>query len=180
MTRDQLVVAVGAVSGAAAMGASVAALCHFLPVDPGLTDLASRLGYALQVNAVAVLPLLVGVMVVGNNRFLSDAIDPTRGLESKATEINGRVADNTAQQSLLFLVGTLGLAAGLSGPEMRAIAAAGVVFVVARIAFRIGYRINPLYRAFGMAATGYLNVGLIGFAIWRFAQGQGLAGLGCG
>ena len=180
MTRDQIVVAVGAVSGAAAMGASVVALYHVLPVDPALTDLAGRLGYALQVNAVAILPLLAGVMVVGNNRFLSDAIDPTRGLESKATEINGRVTDNTAQQSMLFLVGTLGLAAGLSGSEMRAITAAGVVFVVARIAFWIGYRINPLYRAFGMAATGYLNVGLLGFAVWRFAAAQGVAALVAG
>ena len=79
MTRDQVVVAIGAVSGATAMGASVAALYHFLPVDTGLTDLASRLGYALQVNAVAILPLLVAVMVAGLAgvvAFLSPCILP--------------------------------------------------------------------------------------------------------
>jgi hypothetical protein len=26
---------------------------------------------------------------------------------------------------------------------------------------------HPLYRAFGMAATGYLNVGLLTFALWK-------------
>jgi hypothetical protein len=38
---------------------------------------------------------------------------------------------------------------------------------VARMAFWIGYRIDPLYRAFGMGATGYLNVGLLAFAMWK-------------
>jgi hypothetical protein len=30
---------------------------------------------------------------------------------------------------------------------------------------------DPLYRAFGMAATGYLNVGLLAFALWRALAG---------
>ena len=42
-------------------------------------------------------------------------------------------------------------------------------FIVARMAFWIGYRIHPLYRAFGMGATGYLNVGLLAFALWKAA-----------
>jgi hypothetical protein len=36
---------------------------------------------------------------------------------------------------------------------MRLIPAATIVFIVVRLAFWIGYRIHPLYRAFGMAAT---------------------------
>jgi hypothetical protein len=50
---------------------------------------------------------------------------------------------------------------------MRLIPAATIVFVFARMAFWIGYRIQPLYRAFGMGATGYLNAGLLAFAIWK-------------
>jgi uncharacterized membrane protein YecN with MAPEG domain len=46
------------------------------------------------------------------------------------------------------------------------VAAAAVVFVVARVAFWIGYRIHPLYRAAGMAATSYLCVLLFGLAAW--------------
>jgi hypothetical protein len=113
------------------------------------------------------LPLLVAVIVVGNNRFLTEAIDPTLHKETPATEINGRVADNTLQQFVLFLTGTLALSVSLTAPQMRAIPAAVIVFVVARTAFWVGYRIHPLYRALGMAATGYLNVGLIAFALWR-------------
>jgi hypothetical protein len=106
-------------------------------------------------------------MTVGNHRFLSEAIDPTLQKEDIVTQINGRVVENTLQQYLLFLIGTLALSVNLTAEQMRVISAAALVFVVARIAFWIGYRIHPLYRAFGMAATGYLNVGILAFALWR-------------
>jgi uncharacterized MAPEG superfamily protein len=166
MTRDQRVVALGAASGVIAMLTSVAAIYRFWPVDPGLNDTAARIAFALQANAFAVLPLLISVMAVGNNRFLSEAIDPTLHKEDLATQINGRVVENTQQQFLLFLVGTLALSTRLTADQMRVIPAAAIVFVVARMLFWIGYRIHPLYRAFGMAATAYLNVGIIGYTLW--------------
>ena len=54
---------------------------------------------------------------------------------------------------------------------MRVIAAATIVFIVARFAFWVGYRIHPLYRAFGMAATMYLNVGILAWAGWNIQRG---------
>lgn len=167
MTRDQKIVAVGAASGVAAMILAVAGIYQLWPPIPGLTDAGSRLAYALQASAFAVLPLLVGVMAVGNNRFLSEAIDPTLQKEDLATQINSRVVENTLQQFVLFLVGSTALSVNLTAEQMRVIPAAAIVFVAARVAFWIGYRIHPLYRAFGMAATGYLNLGLLGFALWR-------------
>ena len=166
MTRDQRVVALGAASGVVAMLASVTMIYRLWPVDPSLSDMGARIAFALQANVFAVLPLLLGVMAVGNNRFFSEAIDPTLRKENPATLINGRVVENTQQQYLLFLIGTLALSTRLTADQMRVIPAAAIVFVVARILFWIGYRIHPLYRAFGMAATGYLNVGIIGFALW--------------
>ena len=55
---------------------------------------------------------------------------------------------------------------------MRIIPAAAIVFVTARAAFWVGYRLHPLYRAFGMAATAYLNIGLLGFALWKASLGS--------
>ena len=43
---------------------------------------------------------------------------------------------------------------------------AAITFAFMRIAFWIGYRIHPLYRAFGFAGTAYLNFGLLGAALW--------------
>jgi hypothetical protein len=167
MTRDQKIVAVGAASGVATMIAAVAGIYHLLPGNPGLADVSSRLAYALQANAIAVVPLLLGIITIGNNRFLSEAIDPTLRKEDVATQINSRVVENTMQQFVLFLVATTALSANLASAQMRIILAAAIVFVIARITFWIGYRIHPLYRAFGMAATVYLNLGLLGFALWK-------------
>jgi hypothetical protein len=87
--------------------------------------------------------------------------------EDAATRINGRVVDNTLQQFVLFLVATTALSVNLPETQLRIIPAAAIVFVAARLAFWIGYRIHPLYRAFGMAATAYLNLGLLAFALWK-------------
>jgi len=170
MTGDQKIVAMGAASGIAAMIASVFILYQLWPANPSLATVASRLAYTLQANAFAILPLLIGIIAVGNGRFLSEAIDPTLQKEDRGMQINGLVVENTLQQSLMFLVGTLALSVNVTASQMRAIPAVAIVFVVARIAFWVGYRINPLYRAFGMAATGYLNVGILAFVLWNILR----------
>jgi uncharacterized membrane protein YecN with MAPEG domain len=167
VTKDQKIVAAGAASGCVAMLAGVGAVYELWSTDPALADVASRLAYAMQAGAFASLPLLIGIAVVSTNRFFSEAIDPTVQKESLATQINGRVVDNTLQQFVLFLVATAALSVNLAAGQMRIIPAATIVFVVARTAFWIGYRINPLYRAFGLAATFYLNICILAVAIWK-------------
>lgn len=166
MTRDQKVVAVGAGSGVVAMLLAMRALTAVLPVPADAATLDGRIAYALRWNAVAALPLFVMLVAVGNARFKSEAIDPTRGAESRTTLIDGRVADNTLQQFALFVAGTLGLAASLPAEDLPVIGAAAIVFVTMRLLFWIGYRIDPLYRAFGFSSTLYLNLGLLIAAVW--------------
>ena len=170
MTREQKTVAIGAASGVLSMVAAVAGIYQVWPDTSGLTDVASRLAFALKANVFAALPLLVGMITVGNNRFLSEAIDPTLHKEDAATVVNGRVLDNTLQQYVAFLVGTLALSTTLDAGHMKVIAAAACVFIVARFAFWFGYRIHPLYRAFGMAATMYLNFGILAWAGWNILR----------
>ena len=165
MTSDQKAVLTGAASGIVAMLLSLWPLYHFLP-NPRAYDFADRIAYALKWDAVAVLPLLAMLAAVGNARFLTEAIDPTLGREDQRTLINGRVADNTTQQYLLFLVGSLALAASVDQAKLKIVGAAAITFVVMRIAFWIGYRIKPVHRAFGFASTAYMNVGLLVAAIW--------------
>jgi hypothetical protein len=167
MTRDQKIVAIGAAAGVAAMALAMWLLsASMLPAPAGMAAIGERLAYALRWDAFAALPLFAMIGAIGNARAMSAAIDPTLGLESKATVVDGRVADNTTQQYLLFLAGSLGLAASLPPAHMAVIGAAAIVFVAARLAFWIGYRIDPLYRAFGFAATMYLNLGLLAAAFW--------------
>ncbi|HEX8623352.1 MAG TPA: MAPEG family protein [Allosphingosinicella sp.] len=170
MTRDQKKVAAGAVSGIAAMALAMWLLSTRLPPPTGVETLADRLAYAARWLAVAALPLFAMVAAVGNARFLGEAIDPTLGREDQKTKIDGRVADNSTQQLLLFACGLLGLAASLGPERMGVIRAAAIVFVFARIAFWIGYRIHPLYRAPGFSSTAYLNLGLVLSAAWLAAS----------
>ena len=171
MTQDQKIVVTGAASGVAAMLIALAGLYLLWPNGPAMPDVGRRLAYALQANAVAALPLLLSIMAVGNNRFLTEAIDPTLQKEDAATRINARVVDNTLQQFVLFFAATMALSVTLAESHLKIIPASAIVFVAARIAFWIGYRIHPLYRAPGMAATGYLNVGLLTFALWKASFG---------
>ena len=165
MKRDQKIVAIGAVSGVTFMAVSVYLLSRLIPA-PELASTGDRLAYALKWDALAAFPFFVMIVAVGNARFFSDAIDPTLHKDGLRMEIDGRVADNTAQQLLLFLIASLAVAAQLSAARLPIIAAAAVTFCLVRIAFWVGYRINPLYRAFGFAGTAYLNLCLLVAALW--------------
>jgi len=167
MTVDQKIVAIGSASGVLTMVAAVTTIFWLWPANPLLTDIPMRLGYTIQASAFAVIPLLLSILAVANARFFSAAIDPTLQKENMAMRINGRVVDNTLQQFVLFLVATMAISVNATSAEMSLIPAATIVFVCARMTFWIGYRIHPLYRAFGMGATAYLNVGLLAFAIWK-------------
>jgi hypothetical protein len=161
MTHDQRTVAIGAVTGVAAMLLLVWGLSSSLP-PPAIADAAGdRIAYALRWAVIAVLPLFAMIVAIGNARFLSEAIDPTLGKENRAMIIDGRVADNTLQQFAVFLVGLLALSVNLPLHRLSIIAALSTVFVIARTAFWIGYRIRPAYRAAGFAATASMNFGML-------------------
>jgi hypothetical protein len=166
MRTEQKIVAIGAASGVAVMALSVWLLTGFLP-KPSIPDAAAeRLAYALRANIFAIVPLFVMFIVIGNARFLSEAIDPTRRAESPQMEIDGRVADNTLQQNFVFVVATLALSTVVPIANLQVVWACAIVFVVARIVFWFGYRTNPLYRAPGMSSTAYMNLGMILYVLY--------------
>jgi hypothetical protein len=166
MSREQKIVLAGAATGIVAMIASMWLLFHLLPAPDGMSSVGDRIGYAARWNALPALLLFLMLAAVGNARFLGEAIDPTRGAEDRKTIINGRVADNTSQQLLLFLCATMALAAVAAPDSLQLVGAAAITFTIMRIAFWIGYRIDPLYRAFGFSSTAYLNLGLLVAALW--------------
>jgi len=84
--------------------------------------------------------------------------------------IDGRVADNTLQQLVLFLVGLLGLSVTLPPDGLSVVAAVAITFVVARCIFWFGYRIHPLYRAPGFSSTAYLNLGMLLATLWLWLR----------
>jgi len=172
MKPEQKIIAIGAASGVIGMVLAVWLLSSWLPAPVGIDTTAERLAYALRINLVAVLPLFVMIITIANSRFLSDAIDPTRKAENRRQIVDGRVADNTLQQNFVFAAATLALATIVSAPHLQVIWACAIVFIVARLVFWFGYRIHPLFRAPGMSATAYLNLGLILFVLYSMVTGR--------
>jgi len=148
------------------MALSVWALTTALPTPVIVDILAERISYALRANVVAIVPFFIMLITVGNSRFLSEAIDPTRHAESRSMEIDGRVADNTLQQNLVFAVASLALSTIVPLQHLQVVWACAIVFVIARAVFWLGYRINPLYRAPGMSSTAYMNLGMILYVLF--------------
>ena len=167
MKPEQRIVAIGAASGVAAMALGVWFLTNALPPPDIVDALGERLAYGLKANIVAILPFFVMIITVANSRFLSDAIDPTRRAESRSMEIDGRVVDNTLQQNFVFAIASLSLSTVVPMRQLQVVWACAIVFVIARSAFWLGYRLNPLYRAPGMAATAYMNLGMLLYLLFR-------------
>jgi MAPEG family len=171
MKAEQKIVAVGAASGIVAMTVCVWALTRALPAPLIADVLGERLAYALRANVVAIVPLFIMLATVGNSRFLSEAIDPTRRAESRSMEIDGRVADNTLQQTFVFAVASLAVGTIVPMRHLQVVWACTIVFVAARLVFWLGYRLNPLYRAPGMSATAYMNLGMILYVLFHTLVG---------
>ena len=167
MRKEQKIVAIGASTGIITMLATVAALSAWLPGAPLLADAGERLAFVIRWIALGAAPLFIAIIAVGNARFSSDAIDPTARKESPAMVIDGRMVDNTLQQFVLFTTASLAVAAVSRGDQLSLVSGAAIFFVFSRFAFWIGYRIHPLYRAFGFASTAYLNITLFAVALWR-------------
>ena len=170
MTRDQRAVAIGAASGTVTMLLLVWDLSTLI-APPAIADTAgNRLAYALHWTMLPALTFFAMIVAVGNARFSSEAIDPTLGKENQKMVVDGRVADNTTQQFLLFLVGVLTLSVSLPLARLSIIAAIAITFVIMRVAFWIGYRVKPVHRAFGFASTAYLNLGMLIASLWLWLR----------
>ena len=170
MTKDQRTVAVGALSGIVGMIALVWALSRIIHTPLIDDDPGARLTYALKWSVFATVPFFAMIVAVGNARFLGEAIDPTRHKEDAAMEVNGRVADNTQQQLLLFVIGLLALSVSMPFARLSFVPALAITFVIARVIFWIGYRIHPLYRAPGFSSVAYMNLFMFIAVFWLWLR----------
>ena len=170
MTKDQRTVAIGAASGVITMVLLVWLLSSTIETPSVGESAGDRIAYALRWLVIAVLPLVAMLATVGNSRFLGEAIDPTLGRENQKMVVDGRVADNTLQQFVVFAIGLVALSVNLPPASLSVIPAAAITFVIARLVFWGGYRVDPLYRAPGFSSTFYLNAGMLIASLWLWLR----------
>lgn len=108
------------------------------------------------------LVLLAMIARLAQRRFFDDAIiDGEPYVPGSPAEIDQRVLQNTVEQLVLAIL--LWPFIGMVLLE-GAVLALALSFVIARLAFWIGYHISPPLRAFGFAATFYPTILLAVFA----------------
>lgn len=122
-----------------------------------------------QVAVWLLLPALTLIAVIGwiaRARFFDPAMmmgdAPAPG---GAAEIDQRVLRNTVEQLVLAIPVWAALAVQLPIERRGVIPALAIGFVIARLAFWIGYHRAPAARAFGFAATFYPTVLAAGWAM---------------
>jgi len=152
------------------------------PIAEGMGDPVERLAFALKCGAVAVLfTLVLGVEAVAHERLVSPAFDPLAGHETRRLRVNQRYLQNTLEQTVVFLVGLLGLAVYLDdGSQMRAVLATAVVWTLGRWAFWGGYHLSSTWRVFGAPSMllGQLVIGYVGLRVGHDVAGKaGAAGV---
>lgn len=131
-----------------------------------------RLTLAIQCALLPGLMLLVGIGVLGGGRFGNEAEDPTAcEASSQAMKVNIRYLSNTHEQFTLFLIALLGLALLLPAPALTVLPIYASLFVIGRIAFWVGYHINPLYRAVGFGMTFYPTVAAMLYNVYAVLSG---------
>jgi uncharacterized MAPEG superfamily protein len=128
------------------------AAVFLIPPLRGPSDPVAKLEFAIKCTCIAVLfCFLTGIEAISHERLQSDGFDPLAKRDSQRLLINIRYLQNTLEQLVLFVAGLLGLALYASdGKAMAVLTAATVVWVLARIAFWIGYQFGPQNRLFGL------------------------------
>ena len=142
---------------------------RLLPPLAGMETVLARLIFALKCSSVAILFCLVtGIEAVAHERLRSPAIDPLLGYETRRLRVNLRYLQNTLEQLLVFVPGLFGLAYyAADGAQMRWVVAATVVWIVARIAFWIGYHRSSASRGFGAPGM-IVGMGMLLYVCARF------------
>lgn len=151
---------------------STAALFYLIGPFAHAAPFEDRLTLAIQCAILPGFMLLAGIITLGKGRFGNKAEDPTAcEASSQAMKVNIRYLSNTHEQFSLFIINILALALLLPAPALTLLPIYAGLFVVGRIAFWIGYHLNPLHRATGFGLTFYPSVAAMLYNVFAVLAG---------
>ena len=133
---------------------------------PHLPTLLDRVVFTLRWLIVSLLSIMVGIILVGNVRFATAAIDPLDKSGKKYVEMRSKFLQNTVEQFLLHSFGLIVLSTYLSEENMHWVPLLVVLFVISRALFFVGYSMHPLKRGVGFSMTFLSNNLVIAYCLY--------------
>jgi uncharacterized membrane protein YecN with MAPEG domain len=121
--------------------------------------------FAISMASVA---LIAGIGWAARTRHFISNIDGSRPEPGSGLDLTLRYVSNTTEQLVLFALGCLSLAAVDPGVATPLLPVMGVWFVIARILFIVGYRVDPIWRSVGFAATFHPTIALFALVFISF------------
>lgn len=133
------------------------------------TPIASRAERFFSAVELCAFPsVLVFLMFLACMRLpdTAGAVNPLLGEESLRWKTNQRILSNTVEQVVIFVPLLLALSLRIDAAHAKLVPIHLVLWVVARVAFALGYRRSPALRAPGMAATSFMSVVTLAWLAW--------------
>ena len=146
-------------------------ICTDLMIDwrPAGWGVIDRLTLVIQCGILAIVPGVVGVIVVAAQRLRPNLQVGQKLAEYSSVDINTRFVKNTVEQFVLFFVGISGMSAYVTHKDAATIPILTAMFLTGRCLFWIGYHKHPYVRAFGFGLTFYPTVIVFAWLILRTA-----------
>jgi len=138
------------------------ALALWVVPPPGLDGRGERIAFALQCNAVALMPYFAVCMKIAAVRFFEGTHDPLSHQPSPSLAIDCRVMQNHLEQLVAFAIASLALATVLPAGYLQLLPVATGCFFVGRVIYGWGYhRQGTLGRAPGVQITFAVTVPMV-------------------
>ena len=129
---------------------------------PAIDGRGERIAFALQCNAVALMPYFVVCMKIAGTRFFQGSHDPLTHATSASLAIDCRVLQNHLEQLVAFAIAALALATLLPAAHLQLLPLATAAFVLGRILYGWGYhRQGTLGRAPGVQISFAVTVPMV-------------------
>jgi uncharacterized MAPEG superfamily protein len=131
------------------------------PSFAGPSDLAGRLGFAIQCGFFALLPFIATALNLVIRRVNEGAHDPLAGQEGRALRVHQRVMENTLYHLVWFSICAIAISTRLTANEMRILPILTGIFIASRFMYWWAYASGgPLRRAPAGQITLTINLGL--------------------
>jgi hypothetical protein len=117
--------------------------------------------------ATAAVALILGIGLAAKTRHFVSNIDGSPPIAGSTLDLTLRYVTNTTEQLVLFTIACLCVFYVDENVATKLLPVIGIWFLVARALFWVGYRITPLARSVGFAATFHPTIALFVFVFVR-------------